>query len=329
MDDGRLLLVAGAEREWTPRPDAPIAVSPCAWVRGSAPVADGAGLAARLAARVVAVRRRPRVLVGRPAAQAAALVDALERAGVEAVNVPAIDIRPEPAGGELDRVLAGTTAGTWVVVASANAATGRDRRGAADGDRPARAPLGRRRDRDGRRAPRRRGSTASSSRRSRTARPSDGSCPSTAGEPVLLPRADIADPALAATLRARGADVTEVVAYRTLEAPDASRPLLAAALDDGPVDALVLTSGSTARGLLALAADEPATDALLATPAIAIGRTTLEVAGALGFATVLAAPSPDAVTLAAFVATALGLGPAAGETTPTQAPVPAATGGSR
>ena len=108
-------------------------------------------------------------------------------------------------------------------------------------------------------------------------------------------------------MRERGATVTDVIAYETIEAPEVSRPLLAAALDDGPVDVLLLTSGSTARGLLALASDDQARVRLLATPVITGGPTTFAVARELGFATVLQAPSPGAQALATFTAAALGV----------------------
>jgi uroporphyrinogen-III synthase len=126
------------------------------------------------------------------------------------------------------------------------------------------------------------------------------------GDQVLLPHADIADRALAASLGERGARVTEVVAYETREAPESSRALLAAALDDGPVDALVLASGSTARGLVALVSERHRAH-LLDTPVIASGATTAEACLAAGYPTVLTAPAPDAASLAAFTAFSLGL----------------------
>jgi uroporphyrinogen-III synthase len=100
--------------------------------------------------------------------------------------------------------------------------------------------------------------------------------------------------------------VTDVVAYETVEAPDVSRPVLAAALDDGPVDALILTSGSTARGLLALASPD-ARARLAATPVIAGGAATAAAARAAGYAIVLTAPSPAAADLVACTAQALGV----------------------
>ena len=66
-----------------------------------------------------------------------------------------------------------------------------------------------------------------------------------AGQRVLLPRADIARAALAAGLRARGARVDEVTAYRTVPAPGLAR--VAEGLRSGTVDALTFTSSSTVR----------------------------------------------------------------------------------
>ena len=80
------------------------------------------------------------------------------------------------------------------------------------------------------------------------------------------------------------------------------------ALEDGPLDALVATSGSTARGFMALASDE-AQARLVATPVIAAGASAAAAARDAGFVTVLEAPAPDAATLAAFTAAALGVGP--------------------
>jgi uroporphyrinogen-III synthase len=93
--------------------------------------------------------------------------------------------------------------------------------------------------------------------------------------------------------------------------------LIEGALDDGPIDVLVLTSGSTARGVLALA-DDAGRERLLQTPVVVIGEPTAEAAHRLGFATVLVAPASAAPALASFIAAALGVKPA-----------PSITGGSR
>ena len=320
VDEGTITLDAAAERTWTPAPGATIHAAPVVWVHGTDMVARNLELASRLAARIVALRERPRVLTGRPAAQGAALVEALDAAGVDAVNVPAIEIVGEVAGGPLDDTLRDAGPGQRVVVTSPNAARavlaaaarlGVDRLGlawAAVGEGTAAALA-----------------TAGITDPFIPTHP-DGmtlaaELPVQPGEPVLLPRADIADETLPDALRARGAAVMSVVAYRTIEAPEASRDVLARALDDGPVDAVVVTSASTARGFLALAACDPATsDRIRTAPIIAVGAPSAAAARSLGFEPVLVAPSPDPASLATFVATALGASVRGAATTD---PVPA------
>ncbi len=305
VENGRLELLAGAERTLGSRPGAAIEPAPVAWVRGTAPVAEHRSLADALAARLVDLRARPRVLVARPADRGATLIDALELMGMATVQVPAIETVPARAEA-LDAAFRASTADGWIVVTSAVAAetalaavrrTGIDRAGhrwAAVG--PATAAV------------------LESAGIIQVFVPSLASgeglareLPVAPGDAVLLPRGDLAHPALANALRARGAVVTEVVSYETREGPEASRPLLAGAFEDGPIDALVLTSGSTARGLLALAADDTTRARLLSMPVIAIGRPTADVAIQLGFPTVLISPAPDAATLAAFTARSLGV----------------------
>ena len=131
------------------------------------------------------------------------------------------------------------------------------------------------------------------------------SMPLTAGDHVLLPRADIADRRLPDALEARGASVEAVVAYRTTEAPP-GRPvtLLAAALAGRAFEAVVLTSGSTARGLLALAADAGPTDLgddVRRIPAICIGPETAAAARRLGYTVVAESAAQDVTVLAELV----------------------------
>lgn len=69
---------------------------------------------------------------------------------------------------------------------------------------------------------------------------------------VLLPRADIARETLAHELRARGAHVDDIPAYRTITT-DASDPRaqdLRAQLERGEIDAITFTSSSTVRGFV-------------------------------------------------------------------------------
>jgi uroporphyrinogen-III synthase len=69
-----------------------------------------------------------------------------------------------------------------------------------------------------------------------------------AGKRILLPRADIARATLAVGLRALGATVDEIAAYRTLPGPGARE--LAGVLRAKTLDAITFTSSSTVRYLL-------------------------------------------------------------------------------
>lgn len=89
------------------------------------------------------------------------------------------------------------------------------------------------------------------------------------GQRILLPRADIAREALPDGLRAKGAQVDVVVAYRT-----ASRPPVD--LDLAEVDAITFTSSSTVRGFLEGASVPPAVKV------ICIGPITARTARELG-----------------------------------------------
>ncbi|MEO8436930.1 MAG: hydroxymethylbilane synthase [Chloroflexota bacterium] len=127
------------------------------------------------------------------------------------------------------------------------------------------------------------------------------SLPIQAGTRVLLPRGDLADEFLPSALAERGAVVTEVLAYRTTEAPVASIPLLEAALAEAPA-AIVATSGSTLRGLLALGAAIGAEDRLRGIALVTIGSSTAAEADRLGFAGAREAASPDPAGIADAVA---------------------------
>jgi len=70
------------------------------------------------------------------------------------------------------------------------------------------------------------------------------------GKGVLCPRSDIAPKELPESLAARGAEVTDIVAYRTVAAcPDAQR--IARLLSGGQISWLTFTSSSTVRNLMA------------------------------------------------------------------------------
>lgn len=94
---------------------------------------------------------------------------------------------------------------------------------------------------------------------------------------VLLPRADIARKALGEGLRAKGATVDEITAYRTVPGDGSER--LAQLLRDGEVDAVTFTSSSTVRytveSLVALGVEEAEVVGLLnRTAVVCIGPIT-------------------------------------------------------
>lgn len=71
------------------------------------------------------------------------------------------------------------------------------------------------------------------------------------GKRILLPRADIANRALAGRLRAAGAHPDEVVAYRTVPAPPPS-PEVRRRVEEGDLHVLAFTSASTVKHFLRL-----------------------------------------------------------------------------
>ncbi len=118
-----------------------------------------------------------------------------------------------------------------------------------------------------------------------------------AGRTVLLARASAAGADLPSRLAAAGARVVEVVAYRTVEAPERSRRPLALALADPGLAALVFASGSAVRGLVELA-DREGLERARRLPAVVIGPRTAAVAAAEGFERVVVAEEPAAPALA-------------------------------
>lgn len=106
------------------------------------------------------------------------------------------------------------------------------------------------------------------------------------GQRILLPRADIARRALAERLRARGAEVVEVAAYRVALGGDPRS--LEAALTPRP-HRVTFTSPSTARALSELLERLPAPIRPADLPAVCIGPITAAEASALGFPVVAVA----------------------------------------
>jgi uroporphyrinogen III methyltransferase / synthase len=98
---------------------------------------------------------------------------------------------------------------------------------------------------------------------------------------VLLPRAEVARDALPDALRAAGAKVDVVTAYRNVPVDEASRAHLRALVHEGAIDIVTFTAPSTVRETLAVLGDEG--PAMLARLTIAsIGPVTTEAATKAG-----------------------------------------------
>lgn len=223
-----------------------------------------------------------RVVVTRARAQAAPLVALLRAAGAEPVEFPAICIEPAAGYQALDEALGRLQRYDWVIFTSANTVAQVERRlqllglswqalhgrsVAAIGPKTARELEAR-------------GVAVAYMPGEYVSTAIAAGLPMQAGQRVLLPRADIADKRLVEGLRARGALVDELVAYRTTLPLDQAGDLRAR-LQAGEVDAVTFASSSTVRNLCALLGDEA--PRLLDRPVIAcIGPVTATTARACG-----------------------------------------------
>lgn len=122
--------------------------------------------------------------------------------------------------------------------------------------------------------------------------------PEPAGSRILLVRASLADPDVPLTLRGRGAEVVEVTAYETVEAPVESAGLLRRALEESDAAAVVFASGSAVRGFVKLGGGSRL-------PAVTIGPRTSAAARAAGFTVAGEAVGPNVSQLADAVERAI------------------------
>ncbi len=247
-------------------------------------------------------RSMRRVLVTRATEQADELVSALYDARLDPVSVPAIAVELQPPGGDLDSAARLLHTYSWVVVTSANGARAilkAAERVLTALQAPRWAAIGRAT-----------GAILEHEGIEVDLQPSQASSialavelPVIRGDRVLLVRGDLADQELPLALRARGAEVDEVVAYRTREGPETSRTLLRQAMADGPIDAVLFTSGSAVRGLIALAGAE--TLDVGSIPSVCIGPETAAEARDAGFSVMAVSSTPEAAALATTTARAL------------------------
>lgn len=205
-----------------------------------------------------------RIVVTRPESQR--LAGELERLGAEVTVVPLIEIRPAEDRRSLEEAVARLSTYDWIVLTSVNGVAA-VREGLPTLAGPKVAAVG--------------PVTAEAIREhgvepafvaSRASEDIAGGLGEIAGLRVLMPQADIANPALAEELRAKGAEVDVVVAYRTVLV----EPPMWGILPLRIADAVVLASGSACRSLAA--AGGAGGGALL----VCIGPKTAKVAREVG-----------------------------------------------
>lgn len=232
-----------------------------------------------------------RVVVTRAREQAGPLIEMLEERGAEAIQAPTIRIAPPEDLEALDRACAEAATFDWIVFTSANGVEHfmprllarhdiRELKGVrlcAIGPSTA-AQL----ERYGLRV-----DVVPEEYRTEMLAAALSAAGPLAGARVLLPKADIARERLAEELREAGAEVADVVAYRTLVGSaeretdrDVYRMLL-----DRQIDAVTFTSASTVQNFARIFGEDQAADLLRTTVVAAIGPVTAEAARQLGIET--------------------------------------------
>jgi uroporphyrinogen III methyltransferase/synthase len=229
-----------------------------------------------------------RIIVTRSREQAGELIDMLEERGAIAITAPTIRIAPPQDETALREACATVSAFDWIVFTSSNAVDRFIAELLASGDV---------RDLKGVRICTVGPSTASrfqrygirvdltpAEYRGEAVIDALKAAGSIANKKFLLPRADIAREVLADELREGGADVTEVVAYRTTLAEPERGPDqdIYGMLLEGKIDAVTFTSASTVRNFVQIYGEDQAADLLRGTVVAAIGPVTAEAAQQLG-----------------------------------------------
>jgi uroporphyrinogen III methyltransferase/synthase len=258
--------------------------------------------------RVVALREhlrwfdeRPlfgkRILVTRPKDQSMDLVERLEALGADAIEAPMIHILPPEDYGPLDDACARAGDFDWIVFTSVNAVDAfMDRLLAGPTD--LRALGGVRLCGVG---------AATAARLEDHGLKVDLTPPEyradsgdISGKRVLLPHADIGRELLTEELRKQGADVTEVIAYRTIavEADREGEPDIYRMLLERTVDVVTFTSASAVRNFVRILGAEPAADLLATTVVACIGPVTAEAAARSNIETTI---QPASYTIPALV----------------------------
>jgi uroporphyrinogen III methyltransferase / synthase len=246
-----------------------------------------------------------RILVTRPKAQAADLVARIEAMGGEAIEAPMIRIVPPDDFGPLDEACARAGEFDWIVFSSVNAvdafverllAGPHDLRalkgvklcvvGPSTGDRLVRYGL--------------KVDITPEEYRADAVVPAMAALGDLNGRKILLPHGDIGREVVADELRKQGAEVVEVIAYRTLiaEAEREGEPDIYRMLLERRIDVVTFTSASAVRNFVRVLGDEPAADLLRTTVVASIGPVTAEAAAQFKIASTIV---PATYTVPALV----------------------------
>ena len=245
-----------------------------------------------------------RVLVTRPREQAAELVDRLRALGADPIEAPMIRILPPDDPAPLHRAAEDPGSFDWIVFTSANAVEAY--MNAVLAERDLRALKGPRLCTVG---------TGTAERLARYGIKADviptefraegvlgalAESDSLDGRSVLLPRSDIGREVIADQLRAAGALVTDVVAYRTVldETHHEGDPDVYGMFLEGRIDVVTFTSPSAVRNFVKVYGADPAADLLKNTTVAAIGPVTAEAARQLG---ITVSVQPSTYTVAGLV----------------------------
>jgi len=244
-----------------------------------------------------------RVLVTRPREQAAELVDRLEAMGADAVEAPMIRMEPPDDYGPLDEACARAGTFNWIIFSSAVAVD-------AFVDRLLKSPLdlralggvklcsvgpatAERLARHGLKV-----DLTPAEYRAEAVIQAISKTADVRGLRILLPHADIGREVIADELRKQGAEVTEVVAYRTIATEPEREPDVYHMLLERRLDVVTFTSPSAVRSFVGALGREPAADLLQTTVVAAIGPVTAKAAAQHG---IQAKIVPDNYTVPALV----------------------------
>jgi uroporphyrinogen III methyltransferase/synthase len=246
-----------------------------------------------------------RIIVTRAREQAEELVERLEELGAEAIEAPTVRIEPIAQTDALDEATATAASFDWIIFSSVNGVDHFMRRllagpgdvrslkgpklcavGPATAERLARYGL--------------KVDLMPAEHRAEGVAEAMREAADLEGARILLPRADIAREVIGEELRKSGANVTEVIAYRTV--PEAGSrdtdPDIYKMLLEHQIDVVTFTSASAVRHFVKTIGEEQAPDLLSYTQIASIGPVTAEAAQQLGIETTI---MPREYTIPALV----------------------------